>query len=243
MNPEEYASLFELAEKHWWFLGTRDILFSSISRESLRGEPVLDVGCGSGTMMRRFGNAGTVVGIDLNLGALAHCRSLGFSKLCQASADLMPFKPGSFAVVVAADLLEHCEDDESVLRELFRVTATGGMFLASVPAYQTLWSAHDVVLHHKRRYSKSELVRKAQHAGFLVTRVSSFNSFLFAPVAVARLAKAKFQKGQTSRRIQYHENWRLLNRMLLGVMRLEQMIIRRVNLPFGLSILLLASKR
>lgn len=244
MNPEEYAQLFRLSENHWWFVGTRDILFSSVAGESLRGKPILDVGCGSGSMMKRSSQIGPVVGIDTSIGALKHCLSIGFSSLCQADAGRLPFKSSAFGLVIAADMLEHCDDDERVLAELHRVTASGGILLISVPAHNLLWSAHDIALHHKRRYAKRELVQKVENAGFSVNRASSFNCVLFAPVALVRLTWGKLRRGPAPEyKIKYHEDLHLLNRLMLAILRFERWFLGHGNLPFGLSILLLASKK
>lgn len=243
MNPEEYAQLFRLSENNWWFVGTRDILFSSIAGEPLHGTRILDVGCGSGSMMKRSSQIGPVIGIDTSIGALKHCHSIGFSSLCQGDAGKLPFKSSAFGLIIAADILEHCDDDEKVLAELHRVTASGGTLLISVPAHNILWSAHDIALHHKRRYARRELIRKAEDAGFTVNRSSSFNTILFAPVAMARLTWGKIRRRSSSGyEIKYHENLRSLNRLMLAILRFERWFLGHGNLPFGLSILLLASK-
>lgn len=243
MNPEEYAQLFRLSEDHWWFVGTRDILFSTVAGKFLPGGPVLDVGCGSGSMIKRFSLIGSVVGIDTSIEALKHCLSIGFSSLCQSDAEKLPFKSNAFGLIIAADLLEHCDDDERVLVELHRVTASGGTLLISVPAYGALWSVHDTALHHKRRYEKRDLIRKAESAGFTVDRISSFNTILFVPLALARLTWGKLRRhGPSGYKIHYHENLRLLNRILLTILRFERWLMGHSDLPFGLSILLLASK-
>ncbi|MBI5118371.1 class I SAM-dependent methyltransferase [Candidatus Poribacteria bacterium] len=242
MNPGEYAQLFRLGENHWWFVGTRDILFSSAQTDSLKDRPILDIGCGSGLMMKRFTAAGRIFGMDCNMGALAYCRGTGISRLCRADAGALPFKSGAFGLLIAADLLEHCEDDNAVLREVFRVAAPKGNLLVSVPAYESLWSAHDAALHHKRRYSKKELLGKVESAGFRVKRVSYFNTLLFGPVALARLTFGRLRKASANYRIKYHEDLRLLNQLLLGAMRMERWLLGRCDLPFGLSLLLLATK-
>jgi len=243
MNPEEYSQLMRLGETHWWFVGTRDILFSSVRDNLSPDGSILDVGCGSGLMMKRFREAGRVFGIDNNAGALAHCRSLGFHRLCRGDTVALPFKTGAFELVAAADLLEHCDDDSAVLHELCRVCAPGGILLASVPAYRALWSSHDVALHHKRRYSKRELVGKVEAAGFAVNRASYLNSLLFPPIALMRLTVGKLALLRPHGRIKYYENLQLLNRTLLGIMRLEQRLLDHLDMPFGFSLLLLASKK
>jgi SAM-dependent methyltransferase len=243
MNPEEYRQLMRLGETHWWFVGTRDLLYSAISGSPLPDKPILDVGCGSGLMMKRFSEAGLVVGIDANHGALAHCKGIGFDRLCRGDAGALPFKSDSFGFVIAADLLEHCDDDSAVLAEVCRVMGLNGVLLASVPAYGALWSSHDEALHHKRRYVKRELVAKAQAAGFTIERVSYFNTLLFPPAALVRLTLGKLRGRKKRNQIKYHEDLKLLNRILLGLIRTEKHLLDRFDLPFGLSILLIASKK
>lgn len=243
MNPEEYRQLMRLGETHWWFVGTRDILLSSIPKDLSPEGPILDVGCGSGLMMKRLSETGHVFGVDADHGALAHCKSVGFERLCRGDAARLPFGPDKFALVIASDLIEHCDDDSAALDELFRVTRPGGRLLASVPAYGALWSSHDVALHHRRRYSKREMVDKVRAAGFEIERASYFNTLLFPPAALVRLTLGKIRQGKTQGRIRYHENLKILNRILLGLIRLEKHWLDRFDLPFGLSILLLASKK
>ena len=243
MNPEEYRQLMFLGETHWWFVGTRDILLSRIPRETLPAGPILDVGCGSGLMMKRLSETGMVFGIDADYGALAHCKDVGFDRLCRGDATRLPFGPDKFALVIASDLIEHCDDDSAALDELFRVTRQGGRLLVSVPAYGALWSSHDVALHHRRRYSKRELVDRVRAAGFEIERASYFNTLLFPPAALVRLTLGKIGRGKPQSRIKYHGNVKPLNKSLLWLLRLEKIWLSRFNFPFGLSILLLATKK
>jgi len=242
MNPEEYAQLFRLGQSHWWFVGTRNILFSSVRNHSFGGKPILDVGCGSGLMMKRLARTGTVFGIDKDEGALTHCRNIGLSGLCRSDAESLPFKSDTFGLIVASDLLEHCDNDRAVLNELHRVIISGGTLLISVPAYKALWSTHDIALHHKRRYSKRELLQIVQETGFVVKRASFFNTLLFVPAALKRLLFDRPGKGQPEQSIKYYENLSLLNQVLLAILRIEKWALNFISLPFGLSILLLVSK-
>lgn len=243
MNPAEYAQLFKLGQAHWWFVGTRDIIVSSLRHRSFRDTPILDVGCGSGLMTERLSNFGTVFGADKDDGALTHCRTIGLSRLCRSDAVSLPFKSETFGLIVATDLIEHCEDDRAVLGEFHRVAASGGTLLISVPAYNWLWSKHDVALHHQRRYSKDKLIQKVGAAGFVVDRTSFFNTALFVPIALKRLIFERAGSAQPEQGIKYYENFRLLNQMLLAILRLEKWLLKFGGPPFGLSILLLASKK
>jgi SAM-dependent methyltransferase len=243
MNPEEYAQLFKLGQTHWWFVGTRDILCASLRGYASANTRILDVGCGSGLMMSRMSNTGSVFGVDSSEAALRHCKNIGLSGICRGDAETLPFKAETFDLIVAADLLEHCEDDQGVLAEFNRITASGGTLLISVPAYRGLWSAHDIALHHVRRYSKQELMRKVETAGFGINRTSFFNTLLFAPVAVERLLFERPGRVRPKEGIKYYENLRLLNKILLTALRLEKWFLNFGTLPFGLSILVIASKR
>ena len=241
MNPEEYRQLMHLSETHWWFVGTRDILISSVPEGFPFDRPILDLGCGSGLMMKRFSEVGNVFGIDTEQEALTHCRSIGFHHLCRGDAATLPFVSDGFGLVVAADMLEHCDDDAAALGEIFRVLSPKGLLLASVPAYGALWSSHDVALHHKRRYSRRDLAEKAVAAGFTIERATYFNTLLFPFAALSRLAMDKLGLGSQNG-IRYNENMKLMNRTLLDIIRLEERLLRFTDFPFGLSILLLASK-
>jgi SAM-dependent methyltransferase len=241
MNPEEYGQLMRLGETHWWFVGTRDILLSCVPEIKLpAGRRILDVGCGSGLMMKRLAGTAAVFGIDIDEGALEHCRSIGLRRLSRADAARLPFGDASFDLLVAADMLEHCEDDGAALENFFRVLAPGGHLLISVPAYNWLWSSHDVALHHKRRYTRGELVKKITAAGFKVERASYFNTILFPPAALVRITLGRL--GGKSGGIKYNEGMKSLNRLLLGALRLEKRLLSKVSLPFGLSIVVLASR-
>jgi SAM-dependent methyltransferase len=194
-------------------------------------------------MMKRLAETGTVFGVDADHGALAHCKSAGFDRLCRGDATRLPFGPAKFALVIASDMIEHCDDDSAALDELFRVTRPGGRLLISVPAYNALWSSHDVALHHKRRYTRSELALRVRAAGFEIERASYFNTLLFPPAALVRLTLRKFGRGKPQGPIKYHGTLKPVNQALLGLLRLEKLWLNRFNFPFGLSILLLASKK
>ena len=127
-----------------------------------------------------------------------------------------------------------------MLENFSRVLAPGGHLLISVPAYNWLWSSHDVALHHKRRYTRGELVKKITAAGFKVERASYFNTILFPPAALVRITLGRL--GGKGGGIKYNEGMKSLNRLLLGALRLEKRLLSKVSLPFGLSIVVLASR-
>ncbi len=145
---------------------------------------ILDAGCGSGRNMVDLARWGAVTGVELSAAAAEAARGRHVGEVVEGSVLEMPFSEDSFDLAVCLDVIEHLQDDRAALRELRRVLAPGGALLVTVPAYQWLWSGHDEVNHHHRRYSRATLRRAAREAGWECERTTHFNSLLL-PVAIA----------------------------------------------------------
>jgi hypothetical protein len=137
------------------------------------------------------------------------------------------------------DMLEHVEDDEGLLRTGRRLLSEGGHILIAVPAFPSLWSKHDEILHHKRRYARSGLRRLVERAGFTVEHLTFFNCFLFPVAWVKRVAAHATGAGKAD---DLEIPSRLLNATLRKVFRIERRILPHTSLPIGLSLLCLARK-
>jgi ubiquinone/menaquinone biosynthesis C-methylase UbiE len=85
--------------------------------------------------------------------------------LTRADAQSMPIADNSVDIVTAMDVIEHIPDDKAALREISRILKPGGYLLATVPAFQSLWSDHDVALHHFRRYTQPSFRDVIQRSG------------------------------------------------------------------------------
>src|SRR4029077_3610296 len=137
----------------------------------------LEVGCGTGfvlTGVRRQFPSVQVAGTDIFTEGLAFARQrLPCVELFQMDARRIPFE-AEFDVIGAFDVLEHIEEDEQALGELFRCCRPGGGIVITVPQHRFLWSAADEYAYHKRRYSRRELISKVRMAGFEILRVTSF---------------------------------------------------------------------
>jgi SAM-dependent methyltransferase len=228
-------------DRHWWFRGRRRVLNQVVSRLGLPvSSRILDAGCGSGRNMVELARYGKVTGIELSEVALATAREREVGEVVDGSVMDMPFAEDSFDLAVCLDVIEHLEDDRGALRELRRVVVPGGMLLVTVPAYQWLWSSHDTVHHHYRRYRRSTLLRAAREAGWWGERSTYFNSLLL-PVAVMvrSLERVRSRGGQSS-----PDLWvppAPVNRLLQQPMNLEAAIIGGAgrSIPAGLSLLAL----
>jgi SAM-dependent methyltransferase len=226
---------------HWWFVGRRRILLQVLDRYVGRGGAlrILDVGCGTGTMLSHlaaFGKAQEAVG---------YCRERGLVDVSLGEAANLPFPDLSFDLVTALDVVEHLDDDVSALREMGRVLRPGGHLLVTVPAHRFMWGDQDEVNMHKRRYVAGELRERLTSTGFEVLRVSYINAFLFPPIATVRLVRRLQRRLQPATAAKSDFRFpapRPLNFLLAALFGAEAPIVRRVNIPFGVSILALARK-
>jgi SAM-dependent methyltransferase len=157
----------------------------------------------------------------------------------------LPFADGSFDVVGAFDVIEHCEPELDALRELHRVLAHGGRLLVSVPAYQWAWSDHDVANGHHRRYTRQRAVAALEEAGFDVRRATYGFTGVFPMFAAERAVRAA--RHRIARRthrpadvVDVPEVGTRLERVLLGLCRWDERILAHRDLPFGSSVFLAA---
>ncbi len=244
MESREYQKMRRLEDHYWWFVGRRRAVLSLLQRYLPQGRKVLvgDIGCGTGATSVALKQFGKVVAVDLSPEALKlHSSRNDHGEMVRASAVSLPFKSETFDVLTYLDMLEHVEEDELALEEAFRLLRPGGWLLLSVPAHPWLWGKHDVSLHHKRRYTRTELLAKLDRAGFQLVRCS-WALFLLAPLAVAyRLAGRLWPKGKGSGS-EVAELPSFLNRCLVAVMDLEAKILARADLPLGVSLMCLVRK-
>ena len=256
MDRSVYEEWFELENDHWWFVGRRRI-FVDIIEQILRdhppppGEPfrMADMGCGTGVNLDALSRFSRVIGVDVSETALSFCKERKDYLLCQAPMSGLPFRSGSIHMVTAFDVLEHGEDDGAMLAEAYRVCAPGGWGLFAVPAYHFMWGEHDVAAHHYRRYSAGEIRRRIEQSGFILHRMTYLNTFLFPVSVVFRHAKglltALLRRAGVERRVKSDFRstappW--LNPALLWIFSAERHLLRRHNLPFGLSLCCIVRK-
>jgi SAM-dependent methyltransferase len=175
----------EVEDLHWWYRGRRRVIAEALGRMRLPADlAILDAGCGSGRNMVDLAEFGRVTGLELADASVARARQRGVGEVVQGTLDAMPFDTACFDLAVTLDVIEHLEDDHRALAELRRVVRPGGHLLVTVPAYPRLWSQHDVVNHHFRRYTLGTLEAAARASGWRTVSSTHFNGLLL-PAAVA----------------------------------------------------------
>src|ERR1051326_4682595 len=192
MYPDEYRVMFEIEDDYWWYRGLRALIRSLLEQyapDAATGPMILDVGCGTGANLKLLQSYGKAIGIDISEQAIGFCRARGIpeSRIFLGSATDLPFPSDRFDVAVSFDVICNLQDDTAAFREVARVLKPGAPFILGLPAYQWLWSEHDVAVGHKRRYDVTEVRSKMSAAGFEMVRVTYANAVLFPLIAAVRL--------------------------------------------------------
>jgi SAM-dependent methyltransferase len=242
--PHEYEIMHALELRHWWFRGRRQLLVNLLRRLACPDSgrlSILDYGCGTGGNTSAYGSFGNVVGVEPGSAAVRLGHKRGGARYCRASGTDLPFRDGSFDVVMASDVLEHIEHDDEAVSEIARMLRPGGSAILSVPAHQWLFSQHDTALQHFRRYSRVAVRDLLERNRLMVSRLSYWNMALFPVVCIQRLIGKRRRTGQPRSDTMLPP--RLLNEALASLLAVEAALASRIALPWGVSLVAVAERR
>jgi len=238
MESEAYREMADTEDRHWWFLGRRTIVRSVLQELDLpKNASILEIGSGTGGNLQLLASFGDVSAIEMDEQALSLARQKTGGKVnieAGRCPDDMPFAGQKFDLICLFDVLEHIDEEAETLQAIWKMLQSDGRVLITVPAYQWLWGPHDEFLHHKRRYTAGRLQKSVTAARFSVQRCSYFNTLLFPLAAMVRLADTLLDKSTSSGSRMPAP---LVNRLLEKVFSFEKRLLEYVNLPFGVSIL------
>jgi SAM-dependent methyltransferase len=237
MEDSYESDTLAVEDEYWWYRGRRRIVLDAVRVLSLPPQPqILDAGCGSGRNMVELSGFGTVVGLEPSERGAEVARARGVGEVVVAGIDAMPFDGSRFDLITLLDVLEHIEDDRGALRELRRVARPGGVLLITVPAYPRLWSSHDELNRHCRRYTRPMLLSRAVEAGWRPLRTTHFNALLL-PVAAAWRLGERLRPGEVPETSELQRTPAALNWLLEQPLRAEAALLRGGRrIPAGLSL-------
>ena len=242
MDASEYDNIAQLEDAHWWYRGMA-VMSETLLRPHIKDSrlKILDAGCGTGGMLRRLSPFGVGFGIDFSPLALAHAHRKIPNPLCRASVTQLPFGNRSFDLITSFDVLYHraIADDQVALNEFARLLKPNGIVIIRVPAFESLRGAHDQLVHTRHRYTANEMRGKIQSAGLKVVRLTYANFFLFIPIYLTRALQLARGKEESS---DVELPPAILNSLLESLIEIESLLIRFINLPFGVSVFALAIK-
>lgn len=235
-----YDRMAALDQTHWWYVARRRVLSSVIRRivKPPENARILEIGCGTGHNFGMLGAFGTVDGLEMDDAARQFAserlgRPVGSARL----PDLDGIADGSYDLIALLDVLEHVEADQAALASIRAKLKPGGHILLTVPANRWMWSAHDRVHHHFRRYNGTDLRRLIAAAGLKPDLLSHFNTILFPLAAVFRVlgkltGREEADDAQPSAP---------LNAVFTNLFGVERHLVGRAPLPFGVSLLAVLS--
>ena len=247
MHPQIYEDIYNAELTHWWFCGRLHIVTSLVRRFGSKSRPlrVADVGCGMGASLEALGEFGWVAGLDYSATALGFSRRRGFPRLLAAALPSLPFPDSEFDVVCALDVIEHIDDDAAAVHELWRVCKPGGLLVVTVPAYEWLWSEHDDINEHKRRYTRSLLRKRLTLPGGEFVRLSYMNMLFAPPVMLFRLLRnlgGNKKRAASDMRSDVFPLPRPVNAIFKFLFSSENIWLRYASLPFGISLICILRK-
>ncbi len=240
MDRHVYERMRSLQQTHWWFAGRRAVLSRLIADLPLpRRARLFEAGLGVGgnvPMLRAFGE---LEGLEPDGPSRDYVLAeYGLAAADGRLPDALPFPPGRFDAVFALDVVEHVEDDAGAVAALGALVAPGGFLVVTVPAYQWMWSAHDVSHHHQRRYTRAELEALMARAGLTCVKASYFNTLLFPLAAAVRFLKRLLKVDSADDALPPAP----VNRLMTWLFAAEAGWLRHGALPFGLSVVGIARR-
>lgn len=254
-DPAYFAHLFAVEDRHFWFRARNQVISTLVRQITARlvlGYWVLEVGCGTGNVLRVLEQVclgGVVVGMDLFAEGLRYARERTSCPLLQGDMHAPPFGV-QFDLVGLFDVLEHLPDDMQVLRDLHAMLASGGTLLLTVPAHPSLWSYFDEASRHCRRYKLTELESKLIRAGYQIEFITPYMASIFPLVWLGRRLALLTDRRPSDDTERAHDlscnELRVVpvfNELLAWLLAQEARAIGRcLRLPIGTSLLVVARK-
>lgn len=245
MLPHEYRVMFQVEEEYWWYRGLRVLIHELLAQYAARNgtTKILDAGCGTGKNLQLFLEHGDAWGLDIAKEAIQFCLMRGVppERALVASLLEIPFPAQFFDLAFSFDVICNIQNDVAAFAEIRRVLNPGGRVIVQLPAYQWLWSAHDVAVGHKHRYTAETLREKITRAGLQVENLKYLNTALFPIIALLRFARRPAARNGHA----YSDLTPLptpLNNVLTRVFSAEMRGALARDLPYGISLLAIARR-
>lgn len=247
MLDSEYETMYQLEDKHWWFVSKRNfvrqVLDDNLHKNGLK---ILDVGCGTGGMLQLLGTYGKVFGMELHRKACELTLQRGHPGIVQGNAPYFPFKKETFHLITLFDVLyhQHILDDQAVIRQLLDLMVPGGLILITDSAFEFLKSRHDLAVMARHRYTLEELTDTLTRVDFSILKKTYLYCTLFPLVLISRwIDKLVLAFAKPTIHSDLKMTPPVLNRLLIVLHAGEGKLVKVFNFPFGSSLLILGRKK
>ena len=242
MEATLIESILKVEDRHWWFQGRRRIVLHVLQRfiENKKGQ-VLEIGCGSGANFEVLSQFGELYAVEMDETSRNAANQRNSTQVHNGHLpDGINLSESSFDLVALLDVLEHIKEDKTALVAVSKLLNPGGCLIVTVPAFQFLWSHHDELNHHFRRYTKGCLNSLLREAGLTLLYTTYANFFLFPLMLAHRLLGNLLPRKKNAN---IHVPPPPVNRVLQAIFSRERHLMPTISYPFGSSVLALAQKQ
>jgi SAM-dependent methyltransferase len=243
MEKDFEKKYHDVETDHWWFKSRRKYLLDLL-KDAPKDSKILDIGSSSGIFLKDLEALGfkieNLFGIDISEIAINNCKANGITNAFVMDAQNITLNE-TFDIIIASDCLEHLQEDTKAIKNWKSLLKMGGTMYIFVPAFMSLWSYHDEVNMHFRRYTNTELKSKLTAENLEIIKSSYWNFFLFLPVYLFRKMSAVFQKNKKGEADITIGN-SFVNSTLLNLIVFENKLLKVVNFPFGVSTFCIAKR-
>ena len=233
MEEKAFDIIDNCEDWHWWHKARKEIITDIILNniKEYENKKLLDIGCGSGFFLNSISNY-----IKDSTGIESHnYNNSKYNNILKVDIFNNGLKDSTFDIITSLDVLEHMEDEKKFIDEIKRLlNKDNGYLVLTVPAYQFLFSYHDEINNHYRRYNKTQLKKLLINNGFAINKITYFNFFLFPPFFMVRLIHKIFNIKSSE-----EEKKSIFNNILYKIFRFEKYLLRKINFPFGSSLLVI----
>ena len=239
MDPKYGERYRELYEKHWWWRSRTELIVDTLTRfRPPQGwKDILDIGCGDGLFFDRLSRFGQIEGVE-PCAELLNPTGPYRSRIHVCPFD-ENFQPGKqYSLVLMLDVLEHFEHPVAGLRRALELLVPDGIFVATLPAFMTLWTNHDVLNHHFTRYTKSSFRNVARQAGLHIDEERYVYYWTYPVKRSIGVLERVFRVRPEPPTIP--AGW--INESLFWISRMEQKTMSALSMPFGSSLVVVGKK-
>lgn len=258
MNQDYYQNYYYLERNHWWFVVRQEILKQELTKievldkNKTKKRKILNIGIATGKTSEMLSEFGDVTSLEYDAVCTEFVRQKLNIEVIEGSILELPFEENSFDWVCAFDVVEHVEDDKKAISEMNRICKQNGKICITVPAFQSLWSHHDEINQHFKRYKMNETIKlfdlQSNDANFKILRKTYFNFFLFIPIWLFRklnfLIPQQFIRKGSGSDFEVYKSNSVIDFILKETFLIEKKLFRKnISFPFGVSLLFFVQKK